>query len=169
MGHQRKLIIFASGFLRNLLVKITIFLLAYLLNNRESKVDFRWRASSSYNARNPACHIKRSHPSQVPPTPAPSLFSPAPFFLFFSPVLFSPALNWRHRHRLPPRRSPRHRGPPLHRSTARPGPAPDLATPGSLRWDSRPPNLTSVVLGTARSGEGGGGGGRWLRREIRQR
>lgn len=169
MGRQRKLIIFASGFLRNLLVKITIFLLAYLLNNRERKLIFAGGLAAATTHETPRVILKGATPPKSHQPQHPLSSPPAPFFLFFSPVLFSPALNWRHRHRLPPRRSPRHRGPPLHRSTARPGPAPDLATPSSLRWDSRPPNLTSVVLGTAKSREGGGGGGRWLRREIRQR
>lgn len=95
------------------------------------------------NTRNPAHHFKTSHPSHQPPHPL-SLLPPSPHPLFFSSTPFSPAILRRHHRRLPPRRSRLCRGPPLHRSTSRPGPLARSSDPG----------LSAAGLKTSRSDVG---------------
>lgn len=88
MGRQRKLIIFASGFLKNLLVKITIFLLAYLLNNRERKLTFAGGLAAATTHETLRVILKGATPpkSHQPQHP---LSSPLRLSSYSSPLCFS--------------------------------------------------------------------------------
>jgi hypothetical protein len=87
MGRQRKLIIFASGFLRNLLVKITIFLLAYLLNNRERKLIFAGGLAAATTHETPRVILKEP-PLPSPTNPSTLSLLPCAFLLILLPCAF---------------------------------------------------------------------------------